>query len=237
MSDAITVSVERQSGLLRELTVIANNIANASTDGYKRDAAIFAEYISTRPQDASISMGALRAHYTDLAQGNLKRTGATFDLAIDGDGWFAVARRGEVLLTRAGSFHPNELGELVTPEGYPVLDDSGKPIAIPEGSRNIVIATDGTVTADDIAIAQVGVLTTDPEALARKGDNLWSTTGAVRFAEFPVIRQGFVETSNVSAVAEMARLIEAQRLYEAGSSLQSDEHERISAMIEALGGR
>lgn len=237
MSDAITVNVERQSGLLRELSVIANNIANASTDGYKRDAAIFAEYISTRENNPSVSIGALRAHYTDLAQGNLVQTGGTFDLAIDGDGWFAIAKNGELHLTRAGSFILDRNSELVTPEGYPVLDESGKSLRIPEGASNVVVATDGTVTADGFGVGQIGVLTTDPEGLSRAGDNLWTTTGAIRFAEFPQLRQGFVEASNVSAVEEMARLIEAQRMYEAGAALQTDEHERITQLIEALGGR
>ncbi|NRA31021.1 MAG: flagellar basal-body rod protein FlgF [Parvularculaceae bacterium] len=237
MSDAITVSLSRQSGLLRELAVVANNIANVSTDGFKREAAVFAEFVSSRASQPSVSLGSLRGHFPDLTQGSLKQTGATYDLAIDGEGWFAVARRGELLLTRGGSFTLDAEGQMVTPDGYPVVDDGGSPIVIPESARNVVISTDGTVTADEVEMAQVGVLTTDAESLSRVGENLWRTNGAIRFADFPVIRQGFVEASNVRAVEEIARLIEVQRMYEAGAALQTDDHERISSMIEALGGR
>lgn len=237
MSDTITVSLSRQSGLLRELALIANNIANASTDGYKRDAAIFAEYISTRSESPSVSLGALRGHYVDTAQGSLKRTGGTFDLAIDGEGWFAVGRGDEVLLTRAGRFGLDAEGQVVTADGLPVLDDGGAPIVVPETAGDIVVAPDGTVTADGFGISQIGVLKADPDRMSRVGSNFWRAEGPIRFEENPVIRQGFLESSNVAAVEEMARLIEVQRLYEAGAALQTDDHERISRMIESLGRR
>lgn len=235
MTDAISVSLSRQSGLLQELSVIANNVANASTDGFRREAAVFAEYVRELPEEASASMGSLRGHYTDLTTGAMRNTGGTLDLAIEGEGWFAVQRGGEVLLTRAGHFLLDNDGNLVTPMGDAVLDDGGAPVTIPPGTTDIAIGIDGTVTADGFGVAQIGVLTTDPSGLVRVGDNLWQTTAAIGFEEFPSIRQGFLEGSNVSPVAEMARLIETQRLYEVGSALQTDEHERIQALIEALG--
>lgn len=234
MSDAITANISRQSGLLQELTLISNNIANASTDGFKREAAIFAEFVSRRDGDPSVSMGSLRGHYTDVSQGSLVRTDGVLDLAIDGEGWFAVEKRGDVFLTRAGRFLRNAEGQLTTPDGYRVLDDGGAPISVPETTVDISISSDGTVTADGVGVGQIGVLTTNTEDLTRAGENLWKTQGTLRFQDFPQIRQGFVESSNVSPVVEMARLIEVQRLYEMGASLQSDEHERISRFIETL---
>ncbi|MEM0929750.1 MAG: flagellar basal-body rod protein FlgF [Pseudomonadota bacterium] len=237
MSDAITVSLSRQTGLLNELSVIANNIANANTEGYRTEAALFSEFVSTRADEPSVSMGALRAHFPVLDQGALIETGAVFDLAIDGDGWFAVNRGGEVLLTRAGRFQTDSDGQLVTPDGDPVLDDVGTPVQLPPNAIEVAVSSDGTVTADGLGVAQIGILMAEPEGLSRVSDNLWRNDGPVRFAEEARIRQGFLEGSNVSPVEEMARLIEVQRMYEAGANLGESEHDRILSLIEALGTR
>ncbi|GGY43935.1 flagellar basal-body rod protein FlgF [Parvularcula lutaonensis] len=235
MTDAISVSLTRQSGLLQELSVIANNIANASTDGFRREAAVFAEFVRELPEQASASMGSLRGHYTDLSTGTMRKTGGALDLAIEGAGWFGVGRDGDVLLTRAGHFMLDNEGNLVTPMGDPVLDEGGAPVTLPPNTSEISVGPDGTITADGFGVAQIGVLSAEAEDLVRAGDNLWRTTGALRFEDTPRVRQGFLESSNVSPVEEMARLIETQRLYEAGAALQTDEHERIQALIEALG--
>lgn len=234
MTDAITASLARQTGLQRELAIIANNIANASTEGFKREAAVFAEYISVRDDSPSMSLGALRAHFTDVSPGTMRQTDGPLDLAIEGEGWFGVERGDEVLLTRAGSFVRNADGRLATTEGYPVVDEGGGRIDIPPETAQLTVSADGTVTADGFGIARIGILTTPPDRMERVGDNLWRATGPVGYAEDARVRQGYLEASNVSPVEEMARLIEAQRMFEAGSSLQTEEHDRIQSMIEAL---
>ncbi len=234
MTDAITASLSRQSGLLRELSVIANNVANASTDGFRREAAIFAEYVSGRSGDASLSMGALRAHAPDLSQGSFERTGGTLDFAIEGPGWFGIERGGEMFLTRSGHFQTDAEGQIVTADGEILLDDGGGAIFLPQGAINIEVSRDGTLTADGFGVAQLGVFRADPLDLQRAGGNLWRNDGAMEVDENPSIRQGFLEASNVSPVVEMARLIEAQRAYEAGAALQTNEDERVRSLIEAL---
>jgi flagellar basal-body rod protein FlgF len=236
MSDAITLSVERQSGLMRELTMIANNVANASTTGYKREAAVFAEYMKRVPGEDTMSMGALRGHYTDLTTGAFKETGAVLDVAIEGEGFFGVERGGEQLLTRDGHFQLNAEGGLVTSDGYAVLDEGGAPIELPPETSEISIGGDGTITADGVPFAQLGLFSAAPEDLTRMGGNLWSAGAGLEEIETARLRQGFLEQANVSPTVEMARLIEAQRMYEAGSNMQTDEHERLRSLIEALGG-
>ena len=237
MTDAITASLSRQSGLLSELQVIANNIANASTTGFKKEAAVFAEYVEGRGQEPSVSFGALRAHFPVMDQGAMVATGGVLDVAIEGEGWFGVRVGGEVLLTRAGQFQLDGNGIVVNQDGYPVLDEAGGEIQVPEGAPEITVGGDGTVTANGFGVAQIGVLIVEAQDLTRVGGDLWRNSGPTRFAEDPRVRQGFLEGSNVSAVEEMARLIETQRLFEAGVSLAENEHERIQAMIEALGVR
>ncbi|MCQ8184898.1 flagellar basal-body rod protein FlgF [Parvularcula maris] len=235
MTDAITLSVERQSGLMRELTMIANNVANASTTGYKKEAAVFAEFMKKVPGQDAMSMGSLRGHYTDLSAGAFQATDAPLDVAIEGDGFFGVERGGEQLLTRDGHFQLDAEGALVTADGFAVLDEGGGPIELPPGTGEVAIGRDGTITADGVPFAQLGVFAATPETLTRAGGNLWSAGGRLEADEDPRVRQGFLENANVSPVEEMARLIEAQRMYEAGSNLQSDEHERLRSLIEALG--
>jgi flagellar basal-body rod protein FlgF len=236
MSDAIAAGLARQSGLLTELRLIASNVANASTDGYKREASVFTEYVDRGHPHDSLSMGALRGRWTDRGQGALVSTGGTFDLAIEGPGLFAVQRGDDVLLTRAGSFQLDAQGRLVTKEGWPVLDEGGGVIEIPEETVDVTVSPDGTVSLDGLATARFGLFEAPPGGLRRAGDTLFRPVGALTFVDEPVIRQGFVEQSNTRPIMEMARLTEAQRLFEAGQDLMNTEVRRLEDMIRILGG-
>ena len=107
MSNSIYATLSRQDGLLKELQVVANNIANTNTAGYKTDRAIFAEYLmATGADSASLSMGGLAGHSFDLTQGTVKFTGGQFDLALQGEGFFALETDAGPRLTRAGACSP-----------------------------------------------------------------------------------------------------------------------------------
>ena len=232
MSDAITAGLSRQSGLLKELRVIASNVANASTDGYKREASVFTEYVD---RGAGLSMGALRGRFADRGQGGLQATGGTYDLAVEGPGMFMVLRRGEALLTRAGSFQTDAEGTLVTKEGWPVLDEGGGPIEVPEETSDVTVSPDGTVSLDGLATARIGVFDAAPGSLTRVGDTLFRATAGYAVLDEPRVRQGFLERSNVNPVTEIARLTEAQRLFEAGQDLLNTEHTRLEDLIRMMG--
>ena len=119
-------TLSRQSGLLKELEVVANNIANASTTGFQREDATFAEYIRKLGRgDDSLSMTAALVRRIDTTQGALTPTGSPFDLAILGEGYFQIGTPQGPMLTRAGAFSTNENGEMVTPDGYQLLDLGG----------------------------------------------------------------------------------------------------------------
>jgi flagellar basal-body rod protein FlgF len=234
MSDFSAAALSRQSGLMRELNVIANNIANASTAGFKREASVFSEYVVKR-DGPSVSMGALRGHYAVLDEGAYVRTDGTFDIAIGGEGFFAVETEGSVFLTRGGQFQLDGEGRLVTPEGYAVLDEAGGTIEIPAEAVDITVSPDGVISADGLALAQLGVFSAPGDSLQRRGNNLWEPTESYSFVDAPIVRQGFIEQSNVNPVLEMARLIEAQRLFEAGQNLLEESGKRRSEMIQSLG--
>lgn len=237
MSNSIYTTLARQDGLLKEMQVVANNIANTNTSGYKTDRAIFAEYVmATGPETPSLSMGGLAGHSFDLTQGTVKFTGGQFDLAIQGEGFFALETDNGQRLTRAGAFQISAEGELVTGDGAKVLSEGSSPIQIPQEAENVTIAGDGTISSEGQIIGQVGVFTPTGQ-LQRETDTRFVADGGVQPVEGAAVLQGALEASNVSPVLEMARMIEVHRAYEAGQTLMEQEDQRISQFISAVRDR
>ncbi len=237
MSNSIYATISRQDGLLKELQVVANNIANANTTGYKTDRAVFAEYlVNTGPDTASLSMGALAGHSFDLTQGTVKFTGGQFDVAIQGDGFFAVQTPAGERLTRAGSFQVSSEGELITPDGASVLDSGNTPIQIPPEATSVSIAGDGAITVDGELLGQLGVFRPNGQ-VQRDTDTRFTAAGGMEPIENANVLQGALEQSNVSPVLEMSRMIEVQRAYEAGQNVLEEEHQRITQFISTVRNR
>lgn len=237
MENSSYTTLSRQSGLMKEMQSVANNIANAATTGYRKEGVIFSEYVQdVGNRGPSLSMARASIRNLDESQGALSQTNGTFDLAIEGDGYFLVETPAGPNLTRAGSFTPNEQGDLVTFDGYPVLDSGGAPIFVPTDVGDISIASDGTISAEGNAISQVGVFVPeDPTGLSRTGSTLFDPGGEIVNVENPVVVQGFVEKSNVNPVTEIARMIEVQRAYEFGQSFLEKEDERLRGLMKTIG--
>ncbi|AKS47803.1 flagellar basal-body rod protein FlgF [Octadecabacter temperatus] len=237
MENATYTALTRQSGLMNEMRVVANNIANLSTTGFRSEGVIFAEHVKALgPNDPSLSMATASARETLLSQGTLTQTGGSFDLAIEGDGFFLVATPQGERLTRAGAFTPNENGDLVTPEGYNVLDAGGAPVFIPQGAGPIGIAPDGTVSAGGQPVAQVGLVNPiNLSGMVREDGVRFRADDGYDPALEGRMLQGFIEESNVDPVLEISRMIEVQRAYELGQSFLDKEDERIRSAIRALG--
>ena len=240
MSNAIYTMLARQQGLMQEMQVVANNIANASTTGYKTDRAIFGEFLtSTGSQSSSLSMGGLAGHSFAMEQGALKITGGQLDLAIQGDGFFLVDTPQGQRLTRAGAFQLAQDGTLVDMNGSKLLGAGGGPISIPQNASQINIAADGAVSVSSgdglppEEVGQVGVVTVDG-TLLRDSNSYFSAPDGYAPAQSTEIVQGALEQSNVSPVLEIARLIEVQRAYEAGQTLFEREDQRFSQVINSV---
>ncbi|MEM7728172.1 MAG: flagellar hook-basal body complex protein [Pseudomonadota bacterium] len=240
MDNAIYTMLTRQSGLMREFSSVANNVANMATTGFKAEHGVFAEHVSRIEAAAadpsaptSLSMGRLAAHATDFSDGGLRATGAPLDLALSGEGFFQVRTPAGDRLTRAGHFMLNSDRIVVDAQGNPVLGAGGGEIAVPQEAGMLQVARDGTLSADGIEYGRVGVFTADLQSLSREGGNLWSGAG-VQPVEFPDVASGFLEQSNVNPVLEMARMIEVQRHYDAGQSLMDIEDERIRSVARTL---
>jgi flagellar basal-body rod protein FlgF len=234
MSNAVYAAIARQEGLAREMQVVANNIANAGTTGYRADRAVFAELVlGTGAQTPSLSMGHLAGHYFQEAEGGLRRTGARLDLAIQGDGFFMVEAPQGLRLTRAGHLQISPEGQLIDGKGSPVLDDGGGPINIPPEASTVNVTRDGSISANGILIGRIGVVVPN-ERLERDANAYFSAPDGFQDIEPRQIVQGALEQSNVSPVIELARLVEVQRAYEAGQALMDREDERVSRVITAL---
>lgn len=230
------LALNRQVGLAQEMDLVANNIANLDTAGFRREGVAFTEYVVAGQFGESVSMGDLGARFASDLPGAFKLTGGQLDVAIQGDGFFAIESDDGPVLTRAGAFQTSEEGFLVTPIGDSVLDVGQQPIAIPANVDSLVIGADGTISADGNPIAQVGVFTAPEELVSRFGDSAFKVEDDDFVpAENPRVLQGALEGSNVDPVNEIARMIEVTRSYEMAQSLIEDEDTRIREAIEALG--
>ncbi|ABI78233.1 flagellar basal-body rod protein FlgF [Hyphomonas neptunium ATCC 15444] len=235
MSSPIYTTLARQQGLMQEMQVVANNLANSSTTGYKSDRAIFTEFlVSTGDSpDQSLSMGGLGGHAFQLEQGGLNFTGGRFDLAIQGEGFFMVETPQGERLTRAGHFQLSGAGQLVDMQGNPVLSAGGNPITIPDDATDVSFGEDGTISGNGQIIDQVGIMLADGQ-LTRDSNTYFAAEGGVAPTQDAKLVQGALEQSNVSPVLEVSRMIEVQRAYEAGQALLEKEDQRISQLITAV---
>ncbi len=218
---------------------IANNLANVNTTGYKRDMLAFSDAMSHFahdiimepvasirdkkffPDPQHIAKPRIATAVTDFQQGGLKVTGAPFDVGISGEGFFKVRSPDGDFYTRNGHFTINAEGTLVTELGWPVLAEGGE-IVVPPGFKNIVIAEDGRIFADETQVGQLAfVRVENPQNLEKMGNNLYRARAGADPGEAEIdfsrswMAQGFLESANVDAVYEMVNMIETQRQFEA----------------------
>lgn len=229
------VTLTRQSGLLNQMDAIANNIANASTTGFKREGMVFSEYVARTPDGPSLSMGFGNTRVVDLQQAGISRTGGSLDFAVEGNGFFLIDTPKGQMLTRAGSFTPGPDGILQTADGNPVLDSTGSNIVIPPDAKTIGVAMDGTVSADGAPVAKIGLWgPSDPMTLKHQSGTLFSAADYQPVDSGKII-QGALEESNVDPVKEVANMISVQRAYELGQSFLDREDDRTRTVIQTLG--
>ena len=229
------LALNRQVGLKHEMDIIANNLANLDTTGFRREGVSFTEFVLSAANEDSVSMADTGARHILDRAGELTETNAAFDMAIEGPGYFQVQGPEGTILTRAGRFQISQDGVLTTPNGLPVLDTGGAQIPIAIDAKETRISEDGTVSANGNPIAQIGVVEADPISLRRFGETAFSLgNGNFTPVADPKVRQGALESSNVNPVLEIARMIEVTRAYEMAQSVIQDEDERVRETIQTL---
>ncbi|MFK5984584.1 MAG: flagellar basal-body rod protein FlgG [Pseudomonadota bacterium] len=255
MNPALWVAKTGLDAQQTRLQVVSNNLANASTVGFKKDRAVFEDLIyqnyrqpgAQSTQDSTLPSGLMLGTGVRVAgtqkshtQGGFQHTGNALDIAIQGNGFFQVLRPdGSLAYTRNGQFQVNEQGQIVTNDGYQ-LDPS---IVVPENMVSLTIGSDGTVTAlepGNTAPTNLGTIETaqfiNPSGLMPIGENQFSETQASGAPNTGIpgldgkgsLLQGSLESSNVNTVEELVNLIETQRAFEMNSKSISTADQMMS---------
>jgi flagellar basal-body rod protein FlgG len=227
------------------LAVLANNLANVSTTGFKADHLEFYQSLSSPRAAGSLSPGpaapspapVLARTRTDFSAGPLRETGNALDLALEGPGFFVIQTPGGLRLTRAGAFVRATDGTLATPDGAPVLGDGRQPLTLAGGGR-VQVSSDGQVSVDGAAVGRL--LVVDP-----RGTDRLAKAGASRFAPPPdmdlapaptaQVRQGALEQSNVNPVLTLVEMMTALRVYESAQRAARSSDETLARAINDVG--
>ncbi len=240
MENSLYVGLSRQLVLDHAMTLVSNNVANANTPGYRAQNPLFQEYIAKSQGYSSqdpLSMVYDEGQYDTVSPGPIQFTGGTYDLALNGPGFFEVtAPSGETQYTRAGNFTVNNKNELVTAAGFKVAGPGGGAIAIPPGAKDLVVTAAGEVTADGNVVGRIGIVEFDNiQDITPEGNGLYSSKTPGVPAIDTTVTQGALEGSNVNSVQEMTRMIEILRTYQSTMNMIKNEHDRQMGMIDRLG--
>ena len=254
------------SGMITETKhtdMIANNLANAATTGYKRDDMAVREFepmllrrINDHSADTDVTSfkgfrirsgapivgtlglgSAVDEIATDHLQGALQTTGNTYDFAISGEGYFVIDTPQGPRYTRDGSFYRSASGQLQNVRGQAVLSAQGRPINIPADATRVNVSGDGRIHVGNTEIAQLGFVQFDaPDAVIKQGDNLYRPQEGARPTQATgTIEQGLLEMSNTSIVTEMVELINNYRVYEAGSRAVQTQDSLLDKAVNDVG--
>src|ERR1700744_722403 len=241
MDKSLLVSLSQQLAAYQSMDVIANNIANVSTPGYRREAPTFQEYVAqVPPTEGETGMQTLSfvqdtGIARDMSEEPRTNTGAPFDVAIHGKGFFVVQTPTGNVYTRDGHFGLDTAGQIVDDAGNPVQGDGGA-ITISPDDGDIHIGVDGTLSGKNGQIAKLKVAAfADATALQKVGANDFSSTATPTDATDFALTQGTIEGSNVQPVVEISHMIEVMRAYQATATLTQSQEDLMRQAIDKLG--
>lgn len=247
MPYGLYIAAEGAHAQTTRLEVLANNLANANTTGFKREVALFQARYAEAVQNGSVAPGSgtisdlgggvrVMSTETDFSQGPMKVTGQDTDLAIEGNGFFVVRKGDRTLLTRAGNFAFNVENQLVEPTGGVVLSDSGAPVTVDPEAGPWQFTPDGAFLQGDDPVPLAIVVPQSPADLAKQGDNLFLPLGPTTPLEPEQrhIARGMLEASGVKPTIEMMQLIESTRAFEANVNMIRNYDQMIGNLISSV---
>jgi flagellar basal-body rod protein FlgF len=237
------IALSRQLSLSKQMEIVANNLANSTTSGFKAEGIVFTEYLIRSEPRVKLSYVQDLASYRDLSEGGMQPTGNPLDLAVQGEGFFVVQTPDGPRYTRTGRFQLNAQSEIVNHDGFPVLA-GGAPIIIDPDDGRPNIAADGTVSADPtqggnspVIYGRIDVVTfSGGKALKPVGGTMFASEETAKLA--PVngfkVQQGMLEASNVQSIREMTSMILVQRNYQSTQKFIESEHERMRRAVNYI---
>lgn len=240
MESTTYIALSSRGALRREMNAIAHNMANMNTTGFKGERMMFVDHVQRSRSgdfiaDQRLSFVRDVASFRDTTEGPIEQTGNPLDLAIHGEGYFAVQTPDGELYTRNGNLRLDNGGQLVTQDGRPILSDAGTPIFFAPTDTDISITGNGTVSTENGQIAKLRVVTfANDQALQNAGGGMYSTDQLPIDKLDAEIAQGALEKSNIEAILEMTRMIEVNREYSRAQKMMDREDERIRKMVREL---
>ena len=238
MRGNLYVSLSGQVALEKRLETVATNIANVNTAGYRAQGVAFSSVLS-KVQDKPASFVTTGSEYVSRTQGQTTKTDNPLDVAIQGDGFFAVKTPGGTAYTRDGRMQLTETGELQTLNGYPVLDAGQAPLRLEPSDGSPVITADGMMTQNGRQVGAIGIFAIADNAKFTRYDNSAlipdvAPTAILDFSRNSVL-QGYSEGSNINPVMEISKLIEIQRAYDGLASLMQTAESTQQDAVKTLG--
>ncbi|NHN87329.1 flagellar basal-body rod protein FlgF [Acetobacter conturbans] len=241
MDNPTYIALSRMDAQQRAMSVLANNLANTSTVGFKAGHLQFADYLAQVKGESGASGTDTeayvqdRATYSDFTQGALQQTGNALDIAITGEGFFSVMTRDGVRLTRNGRFQRLSDGQVTDAAGNALLDRTGQPVTLRPEDRTISLASDGTLSTENGVAAEIGLVRVQNNYdLHAEGNELFRATTPTTQMDTKELRQGMLEGSNVNSMTEMTNLVQLQRDFQITANLIESEATRRQNAVDKI---
>ena len=238
MRGNLYVEMSGEIALEKRMDTVATNIANVNTGGYRAQGVAFSSVLS-KVGERPASFVSTGSEYISRAQGAAQETGSPFDVAIQGDAWFAIKTPAGTAYTRDGRFQMSASGELQTLNGYPVLDAGGTAMLLAADGGPPKIAADGMITQGGNQVGAIGLFSIPDTAALTRYDNsaVMSDKAATPVLDFAQnnVAQGFAESSNVNPVLEITKLIQIQRAFDGLVNMQQTNESSLQDAIKTLG--
>ena len=241
MNNSTNIALSRLVSQSRNMDVIAGNLANMSTPGYRAQRVLFTDWLSAQNGtsiargDRQLAFTQDRATWRERAEGTISQTGNPLDLALSGDGYFTVATPAGTRLTRAGRFTLQADGAIADSSGTGLLDVNGVPLKASPADTRLTVTADGEVSSQNGTIGKIAVvISNDPNKLTAEGSRLLRADGPTTPVATPKVVQGAVEDSNVQPVAELVRMMSSERDFQFATQFVQAEGDRQQSAIDKI---
>jgi flagellar basal-body rod protein FlgF len=241
MDNATTIAISRLSAQSRAMDMIAGNLANMSTPGFRAERMVFSDWLSaqsntTMPRgDRQLAYTQDRATYRDQAEGTLTQTGNPLDLALSGDGFFTVRTAAGTRLTRAGRFTLQATGTITDEAGNALLDTNNQPMTVSAADTKLTVTADGAISSQNGPIGKIAIVKpNDQNRMTAEGGRLFRADVPTTPVGTPRIVQGAVEDSNVQPVAELVRMMSTERDFQFVTQFVEAEGQRHQSAIDKI---
>ena len=236
MENTLYIGLSKQVTLRENMDIIAQNVANVNTPGYRAQNMVFAEYIvDQKRMKEDIAMVLDYGQYQVTDPGSIKETGNPFDIALVGNGFLGIETAEGTRYTRAGNLILDAEGVLRNQRGMAVASEGGGEIQIPRDAREVTIDRSGNISTENGIVGKLMIVEFEHyQNVNPEGNGLYKAEEAAIPAEDTQVLQGRLEGSNVQAVVEMTRMINVLREYQAVQNMMQSEHERLRSSTQRL---